>query len=274
MGLKAYLERDPECRDLVAGAIHAAAPLLSDPDPAPTLALLDAWAFQLAGRMPLPWNLHKAIDALNHFLFRDIGLTGDRDTYDAPANAALPLVIERRKGLPISLSILWMGAAERLGLRAVGIALPGHFIAGLQLDTGLLCFDPFHGGRPVGETEAARLVFEATGGRLAFEPAFLTPARHRDILVRLVRNLLVRFMRTGAWDDALWAANHLVLLSPEDSGAYRDRAEIHLQRDLLPEAIADLRRALALSAHPDPELEASLSRLLRAKDDHGPAPLP
>lgn len=273
MGLQAYLARDPECRNLVEGAIHAAAPLLSDPDPAPTLALLDAWAFQLAGRMPLPWNLHKAIDALNHFLFRDLGLTGDRDTYDAPANAALPLVIERRRGLPIALAILWMATAERLGLKSVGIPLPGHFIAGLQLDTGILCFDPFHGGRPVGVQEAAALVHEATGGRVPFESAFLQPARHRDILVRLVRNLFVRFMRAKAWDDALWAADHLVLLSPRDSGSWRDRAEVHLNRDRLPEAIADLQRALALSPRPDPALEASLARLLRAKDDHGPAPL-
>lgn len=275
MGLLAYLNADPDCRNLAEGAIHAAAPLLADPDPAPTLARLDTWAFQLAGRMPLPWNLHAAIDALNAFLFQEQGLHGDATAYDDPANAVLPLVLERRRGLPITLAILWMDLAHRMGFQPVGIPLPGHFITGLRLDMGVLCFDPFHGGRPVGEAEAAELVRLATRGQIAFERSMMSPTTHRAILTRLVRNLYVRFAKAQAWDDALWSASHLVLLGPADSQAYRERAFVHLQRNELREAIEDLQQALALVGHPDEDLEAWLrDALARRGEGHGSAQIP
>ena len=118
MSLLEYLQEDPACRDLAAGAVHAVAPALDDPDPQLLGAQLDEWADLLAGRMPLPWNTHKALDALNDLLFRELGFGGDRDTYDDPLNALLPAVLLRRKGLPISLCILWIALARRLGFDA------------------------------------------------------------------------------------------------------------------------------------------------------------
>ena len=151
MSLHDFLEADPGCGGLLAGAVLAVAPLLEDPDPEPVLRQVHQWADDLAGRMPLPWSFHGAIDVLNHYLFQELGLQGDRETYDDPLNALLPEVVARRKGLPIALSILWVDLARRLGFDAVGVGLPGHFIAALRTDFGLLCFDPFHQGRPVGE---------------------------------------------------------------------------------------------------------------------------
>ena len=89
MSLHEYLRDDPHCGDLLKGAVLAVGPMLADPDPQPVLAVVDGWAFELAGRMPLPWNLHGAIDVLNNYLFQEVGLQGDRETYDDPANAAL-----------------------------------------------------------------------------------------------------------------------------------------------------------------------------------------
>jgi regulator of sirC expression with transglutaminase-like and TPR domain len=261
MSLLEYLREDPDCRNLAEGAVHAVAPMLDDPDPHQVTMELNEWAFTLAGRMPLPWNTHKAIDALNHLLFVELGFKGDRDTYDDPLNALLPAVLARRKGLPITLSILWVDLARRLGFDAVGVGLPGHFIAALRNDFGLLCFDPFHGGRPVGEEGGAELVHSATAGRVAFQRDMLRPASGRAILTRLVRNLHLRYMHAEDWEEALWTGTHLILLNPDNPRVHKERAFVHLQRGEPAPALDDLREALRLSPDPDPEIQAWLSQL-------------
>ena len=261
MSLHEYLRDDPRCDDLLRGAVLAVGPMLEDPDPGPVLAAVAGWALELAGRMPLPWSLHGAIDVLNAYLFQEVGLQGDRDTYDDPANAALPLVLARRRGMPIALSILWMECARRLGFRAIGAALPGHFIVGLELELGTLYFDPFDSGQPVGEEGAARLVALATGGRAAFDSSMLQPVSNRAILVRLVRNLHVRFVRSQAWEEALWTSTHLVLLAPEESLSYRDRAFVHFKRGEMAEGMGDLHEAIRLSQERDPELMQWMEKL-------------
>lgn len=261
MSLHDFLHRDPACVQLAEGAIHCVAPLLEDPDPDPILDQLDEWAFELAGRMPLPWNLLGAMDAFNLFLFQDLKFRGDHKTYEDPANALLPRVIERRRGLPIALSILWIDLARRLGLDAVGIGLPGHFLAGLRVEVGLLCFDPFHRGMAVGEELAAELVSRATGGQTTFHPSMLTPVSNRAILSRLVRNLHLRYVRAEAWDEALWTSTHLIILSPEEAATYKERAMVHLHRGDEAQAFGDLAIAHALSPTPDAELDAWIDKL-------------
>jgi regulator of sirC expression with transglutaminase-like and TPR domain len=261
MSLLDYLREDPECRNLAEGAVHAVAPALDDPDPAPVIMQLNEWAFTLAGRMPLPWNIHKAIDALNDLLFVELGFEGDRATYDDPLNALLPPVIARRKGLPISLSILWVDLARRMGFDAVGVNLPGHYITALRTDVGLLCFDPFHRGRAVGEAAGAELVTAATAGRTPFHRDMLCPATGRQTLIRLVRNLHLRFMHAEDWEEALWTATHLVLLDAGNPRPYKERAFIHLQREEPRPALADLQEAQRLSQNADPEILAWLEQL-------------
>lgn len=261
MSLHEFLRRDPACDALVEGAVLAVGPMLEDPDPAPVCHTVAGWADALASRMPLPWNFHEAVDALNQYLFQDVGLQGDRETYDDPANAVLPEVLRRRRGLPITLSILWIDVARRLGFRAVGVSLPGHFIAGLVLDTGTLYFDPFGGGRPLGEEQAAWLVEQSTGGRAPFRASMLAPVSNRAVLARLVRNLHVRFVRSGDWEEALWTATHLVLLAPGESGSFRDRAFVRFKRGEMDQGLEDLQEAIRLSPDGDPELSRWLERM-------------
>lgn len=261
--LQAYLQADPECRDLVAGAIAAVGPLLEAPDPGPVQRTLEAWGFELAGRMPLPWSIHGAIDTLNQYLFQEQGLVGDREDFDNPDNAVLPRVLARKRGLPITLSILWIDVARRLGFDAFGLGLPGHFITGLRLDLGALYFDPFQGGLSVGEEEAARLVRRATGGKTHLEPAMLEPLSHRAILARLVRNLHARYLRERAWDAAFWTSTHLALLCPEDPLPYRDRAFVRLHRSEALEAVRDLQEAIRLGPDSEAQMLAWMERMLK-----------
>ena len=245
MSLHDFLLRDPACGALVEGALAATAPLLEDEDPGPILAQMEAWSLELAARMPLPWNFHGALDQLNRFLFQELGFTGDRKTYDDPRNALLPVVLRRRKGLPIALAIIWIDQARRLGFDAVGVGLPGHFICGVRHDLGLLCFDPFHDGVPVGSERAAELVRRATHGRTEFRPDMLKPSSDRALLARLVRNLHTRFLQAEAWEEILWTSTHLILLDPSDPDPWKARAMVHLQHGDPVAAEADLKEAQA-----------------------------
>ncbi len=243
MSLHEYLSQDPSCRGLAEGAIRATSPLLDDEDPEAVLTQINDWATHLAGRMPLPWNFHSALDELNRFLFLELGFRGDRETYDDPRNALLPIVLRRHRGLPIALSILWIELARRLGFDAVGVALPGHFICGVRHDLGLLCFDPFNQGIPVGIEGAADLVHRATQGRIPFRLEMLTACSDRAILARLVRNLHSRFLKAEAWDEVLWTSTHLILLEPDDPDHWRTRAQVHAERGEVEAAKSDLREA-------------------------------
>lgn len=263
MSLHEYLQGDPDCQRLLEGAVLAVGPMLEDADPAPVVAAVEGWVDALASLMPLPWTLHGGLEAMNRYLFQEVGLQGDRDTYDDPANAALPQVLARKRGMPITLGILWVEVARRLGFQAMGVGLPGHFITGIRLDVGALYYDPFNGGRPVGEEDAVWLVEQATGGRAVFQPAMLAPVSNRGILVRLVRNLHVRFVRTGNWEEALWTSTHLVLLNPDESMSYRDRAFVHFKRGELEAGVVDLQEAIRLSAGGDPALVEWLEKLQR-----------
>ena len=162
-----------------------------------------------------------------------------------------------RHGLGMSATAL----ARRLGMDAVGIALPGHFIMGLRLDVGVLLFDPFNDGRALGQEDAARIVRRATGGRTPFDPAMLEPVSHRAILLRLARNLYARYLKSEAWEDALWVSTHLVLLAPEDTHTYRDRAFVHLKRGDIFAALEDLQQAARFCKTEDPELQEWIEKL-------------
>ncbi len=113
------------------------------------------------------------------------GLGGDIDDYYDPRNSFLNEVIDRRKGIPITLSVIWMEVGRRAGIDVRGVALPGHF---LVFVAGQLV-DPFHGGEAIGSHEAAALVAENYGGPPRLNPEWLEPAAPEDILRRMLANL-------------------------------------------------------------------------------------
>jgi regulator of sirC expression with transglutaminase-like and TPR domain len=124
------------------------------------------------------------------------GLGGDIDDYYDPRNSFLNEVIDRRKGIPITLSVVWMEVGRRAGIEVQGVALPGHFLvfAGGQL------VDPFHGGEAIGADEAAVLVAENYGGAPRLNPEWLEPVEPRAIVVRMLGNLVEAYQRQAGED--------------------------------------------------------------------------
>lgn len=128
------------------------------------------------------------------------GLGGDIDDYYNPRNSFLNEVIDRRKGIPISLAAVWMAVGRRAGIEVQGVALPGHFLvfAGGQL------VDPFHGGEAIGADEAAVLVAESFGGAPRLNPEWLEPVEPKAILVRMLTNLTEAYRRGAGGDPGFF----------------------------------------------------------------------
>lgn len=163
-----------------------------DVDTAATLARLDAMAARVDGDTHL---------ALRRVIAIEDGIGGNVDDYHDPANSFLHRVLDTRRGIPISLSVLWIEVGRRAGLEMVGVGLPGHFVvyAGGQM------VDPFHYGEAIGFDEAAGLVAAALGGAPRLDRSWLSPVDTTGIIQRMLRNLETVYRgdpRNSEWVDA------------------------------------------------------------------------
>ncbi|MGH2524315.1 MAG: SirB1 family protein, partial [Anaerolineales bacterium] len=141
--------------------------------------------------------------ALAEYLFHTLGFRGDSTDYTNPRNSYLNDVLERRTGLPISLSVVYLALSERLRLPVDGVGMPGHFIVALEGADGPLYLDPFHGGMTLTVEDCARLVSQSTGYPGAFEPRWLLPTPPRDIVARMLNNLRNFYLQAEDWRLAI-----------------------------------------------------------------------
>jgi regulator of sirC expression with transglutaminase-like and TPR domain len=189
------------------------------------------------------------LQRLNRFLFDELGLRGDEQDYDDPRNSYLNDVLDRRRGNPISLAVIQIELARRLGVPLEGISFPGHFLVRLPLAEGIVVLDPFQKGRSLDAAELrrrARCHLEAQDiddTRLA---RMLEPASRRTILTRMLRNLKRVYWEQACWDKAVRCSDRLLLLNPYQPAEYRDRGLAYAQLGQVRAARADLARYLAL----------------------------
>ncbi|WCE04749.1 SirB1 family protein [Pseudoxanthomonas sp. JBR18] len=193
------------------------------------------------------WPLKMA--AINRHLFEELGYAGDHDEYYDPRNSYLNEVFERRLGNPISLAMVQIEVARRLGVPLDGVSFPGHFLVRLPVDDGLLVMDPFNGGRPLGADELRERAKPHLGGDVPDDNVLLQildPAPHRAILVRVLRNLHGVYAERAEWDRAARCADRVLKLVPDQPEALRDRGMAYLNLDYRKGAQADLTRYLNL----------------------------
>ncbi|MFT3761244.1 MAG: SirB1 family protein [Pseudoxanthomonas sp.] len=194
------------------------------------------------------WPLKMA--AINRHLFDELGYSGNHDEYYDPRNSYLNEVFERRLGNPISLAMVQMEVARRLGVPLDGVSFPGHFLVRLHVDDGILVMDPFNGGRPLGADELRERAKPHLGGDIPDDNALLQildPASHRAILVRVLRNLHGVYAESGEWDRAARSVDRVLKLAPDQPEALRDRGLAYLQMDYAHGAREDLARYLHLA---------------------------
>ena len=192
------------------------------------------------------------IRTANEFLFDALQFRGNEGDFYDPRNSCLNAVLSRRLGIPISLSVLYMEIARRLGRPVAGVGLPGHFIVVYQDDTSRYWIDPFHHGRILSFDDCCALARDTAGVDVRLNPAALAPVSARQILTRMLANLKTIYLRGQALNKARQVIDLLVVAHPDDPEEYRLRGLIHLQQLNHRAAKADLETYLRLtSASPD-----------------------
>ncbi|MDJ0387822.1 transglutaminase-like domain-containing protein [Roseomonas sp. E05] len=174
------------------------------------------------------------------------GYAGDSETYEAPENANLIHVIERRRGLPVALGILWLHAAEAAGWSAWGLDFPGHFLLGIEGSRGAAVIDPFQPARPLDAPELRAILKRVQGAQAELRPEFLAPVSKRAVLLRLQNNIKLRRLGTGNLQGALACTQDMLRLAPDVAALWREAALMNQRLDRIGAALACLERFLAL----------------------------
>lgn len=224
-------------RDAGLPLLEAAIAIAQDIEPQldiqAVLAEVEALADMLRRRLPVDApSLHR-LQRLNHYFFQELGFAGNLNHYYDPQNSHIHHVLRTRRGIPITLAVLYIEMAQHIGLRAHGISFPGHFLIKVTLNhgdqRGEVVVDPFTGRSLSRETlddmltpyKKQHIELERAQIPLAF---FLRSASSRDILARMLRNLKEIYTTQRDWSALLAVSNRLVVLLPDAAEERRDRA--------------------------------------------------
>ena len=214
------------------------------------LARLEQLAATVRDRSAGENTPYRLIAALNHVLFTQEGYRGNRDDYYDPSNSFLNEVIERRMGIPITLSVLYMEIARRVGLKLYGIGFPGHFLVKYAGAEGEIVqdivIDPFAKGEVRTTEELQEMLDRLYGGKVRLQPEFLSRVSNRQIVQRMLANLKAIYMREENFIKAVSVVERLVILDPISADEIRDRGLLYLKLERVSEAVDDLETYLRL----------------------------
>lgn len=208
---------------------------------------LDEWAADIRSAVAASPD---PVLTLNRFLFGQLRFIGNRIAYNDPLNSYLNKAIDRRVGLPITLSVIYMEVARRLALPIEGVGLPGHFVVRHVSSDEVRYIDPFHQGRFLTEDDCRTLVKELSDGQTAFDQAMLQPAAPRTILVRMLNNLKNAYLHQADFEAALPAVERLIDTQPDEPLHLRDLGLLHYQLNHYGEALPLLNRYVQLDRSP------------------------
>jgi regulator of sirC expression with transglutaminase-like and TPR domain len=214
------------------------------------------------GRAPL--------EAMRQILAAGYGYRGDRETYDDLQNADLARVIDRRKGLPVALSVIWMHVARAQGWRAAGLSFPGHFLLRIDAGNGAEIVDPFDQGASRSPPELRSLLKSAAGRDAELTPDHIAEVDDRDVLLRLENNSKGRLLRAADVAGALAVMERMTAIAPDRAELWYEMGAIAERAESVGAAIRAYDRFLALTEtpHADPERGALRERARRQAIDH------
>ncbi len=231
---------------------EAALAIAQDADPqldlTATQAEVDVLAATLQRRLAADASSVQKLRMLNHFFYHELGFAGNVNDYYDPDNSYLHRVLSTRRGIPISLAVLYMELAQQVGLNVKGISFPGHFLMKLSVQAGDIVLDPFNGASLSREELEERLepYFEQQSYPGAIPLSYYLHAAHpREILVRMLRNLKTLFVEHVRWQRVLSVQQRLVILLPGDITERRDRGLAYANVECPQAALQDIEAYLS-----------------------------
>jgi regulator of sirC expression with transglutaminase-like and TPR domain len=188
------------------------------------------------------------VTALNDYLFEELQFVGNRDNYEDPRNSCLNEVLDRRTGIPITLSVVYMEVARRAGLQVDGINFPGHFLVRCPEQKGHLIIDPFHAGALLSEHKCRLLLQKHVGNEVAFSKSLLAPATRQQIVVRMLLNLKRIYVNMRSFPQARDVTELLLAITPSALSELRDRGLLAYHLNDVTSALRDLQTYLKLAS--------------------------
>jgi regulator of sirC expression with transglutaminase-like and TPR domain len=240
--------------DLAEAALILAGAEYPNLDIAAYLARVDEMGARLRGRLRQDMASAERVLALNRYLFDELGFAGNAAEYYDPRNSYLNEVLDRRLGIPITLSVVYLEVGRRIGLALHGVAFPGHFLVKCAVRDGAIVLDPYGRGASLSmEDLCTRLRVSRNG----IEPdpdqirMMLTVATHKEILARMLRNLKGIYLQRKEFTKVVAAIDRIISLAPQAADEYRDRGRIYLELECFRAALADFRSYLLLKPDAD-----------------------
>lgn len=252
--------------DLAKAALYMALEEYPDFEPLDYLSALDTIADRVRLRLP-PQNYPlRIIQTINRYLYDDLEFSGNNADYYDPRNSFLNQVIDRRTGIPISLSLVYLEVAKRIDFPMVGIGMPGHFLIRPDFEDAGIFVDAFNGGEILFPEDCQGRLSQIYGQPMELQPAFLAPVSPRQLLGRMLGNLKAIYFQQGDAMRFLGAIDRILLLFPDAMGERRDRGILYYQLGRLAEARHDLE--LYLTNAPNAEDAARIRLLLQRLDQN------
>jgi regulator of sirC expression with transglutaminase-like and TPR domain len=211
---------------------------------------------------------HANIANLNRLLFEVENFAGNEEEYDDPRNSYLNDVLDRKKGIPITLSLVYQEVARRCGLPVVGVGFPGHFLAKYLTPAGEILLDPYHRGAMVSLQECEEKLKTQFGEEAEFRPSYLAAASTKQILSRMLNNLKGAFFRRKDFAKVLMMIEMALAVDPASRQEIHDRAMIYFLLRHYAKAMTDLRTYISISPPDDPQIRDVRSMMHRIQAMH------
>lgn len=233
--------------DLLEVSLVIAAEEYPDLDMPRYVRIIDTLGDTIAKRAGAILNPFARLEALREFLFDEQGFRGNNEQYDDRRNSYMNDVIDRKVGIPLTLSLLYIEVARRAGFDARGVGLPGHFVVRVIEQGRDLLVDPFHGGRIITPEDCRDLVTRTTGRGSLFKQDVLRGASARTTVSRLLLNLKRIHLAQGDYARALSVVERLLVVNPGDPREIRDRGLLLAHLGHTASAVSDLEAYLQLA---------------------------
>ena len=209
-------------------------------DPNEYLNALDTMADEVREKLPETTYPLIIIKTINRYMYDDLGFTGNTIDYYDPANSFLNQVIERRRGIPITLSLVYLEIAKRINFPMVGIGMPGHFLIRPDFEEVGIYVDPFNQGEILFPEDCQQRLAEIYGQPVELQPQFLRSVSHKQFLARMLTNLKVIYLNRNEGLRATAAIDRILLLFPDAVIERRDRGILYYQLNHWAKAREDL----------------------------------